>query len=66
MIFKKTYLGIQFGGVLSTSHVANNFIGTGFKPTTGGGLFDLSAMFSRTEKNIAPNKHCCYLEKERI
>ena len=25
-----TYLGIQFDGVLSTSHDENNFIGTGF------------------------------------
>ena len=24
-----SYLGIQFGGVLSTSHVANSFMGTG-------------------------------------
>ena len=24
-----SYLGMQFGGVLSTSHVANNFMGTG-------------------------------------
>lgn len=43
---------MQFGGVLSTSHVANNFMGTGLLPPIGGGLLAFSAMFSRTEKNI--------------
>lgn len=52
----KTYLGIQLGGVLSTSHVANSFIGTGFNPTTGGGLLGFSAMLSRTEKNICTDE----------
>ncbi len=27
-----SYLGMQLGGVRSTSHVANNFMGTGFDP----------------------------------
>ena len=41
----KTYLGMQFGGVLSTSQVANSFIGTGFGPAEGKGLFGRSAIF---------------------
>ena len=28
------YLGMQFGGVLSTSQVANSFMGTGLAPET--------------------------------
>jgi len=51
LLKESLYLGIQFGGVLSTSQVANSFIGTGFIPTIGGGLLPFSAMLTATSRN---------------
>lgn len=70
MLKVSQYLGIQFGGVLSTSQVANSFIGTGFNPTIGGGLPAFSAMFTQTKQNSctcssqsAQRSHACKLTK---
>ena len=41
---------MQLGGVLSTSQVANSFIGTGLPIAVGGGLLALSAILTLTEE----------------
>lgn len=48
-------LGIQFGGVLSTSHVANSFIGTGFIPAALERVFTLSAMMISPQLKAIPH-----------
>lgn len=59
MIFQFNYLGIQLGGVLSTSQVANNFIGTGFPTAIGGGLLPLSAILTLTKEIKKKEKKWC-------